>query len=146
MNNTNLFFKTDFIKLFYHHSRFESSQVPSTICAWALTYLKNKNGEILPQKMRSKNKTRNNGSTSIYILLTTKHHGITRVDSLTFAANSEKAAERSSTPSNSPLIIISLETASGPLIKICFADASFFIFEKNLTASSKKFILIVTRE
>ena len=64
----------------------------------------------------------------------------------TLAANSEKAAERSSTPSNSPLIIANFDAASGPLINMCFAEASFFIFEKNRTASSKKFIEIVLRD
>ena len=61
-------------------------------------------------------------------------------DLLTLAAKSENAADKSSTPSNSPLIIDNFETASGPLIKMCFAEASFFMFEKKRTASSKKFI------
>lgn len=67
------------------------------------------------------------------------------IDKLTLAAKSEKAADKSSAPTNSLFIIVSFETASDPLISICFAEASFFMFEKNLTASSRKFICRVLR-
>ena len=63
--------------------------------------------------------------------------------SQTFDASSENAPDKSSTPTNSALMRFNFSTAPAPLIKICLADASFFMFEKKRIASSKKFIFIV---
>jgi hypothetical protein len=59
----------------------------------------------------------------------------------TFEANTEKASDKSATPSNSDFITFNFSVAPGPVIKMCFAEASFFMLEKKRTASSRKFIL-----
>jgi hypothetical protein len=59
---------------------------------------------------------------------------------ITFEANTENASDKSATPSNSDFIKINFSVAPGPVIKMCFAEASFFMLEKKRTASSRKFI------
>ena len=76
----------------------------------------------------------------INIIQVDYYNNFNNFTSSTLFASSEKAVERSVALANSVLSNSNFSDAPGPLISICFADASFFIFVTNRNASSKKFI------
>jgi hypothetical protein len=60
--------------------------------------------------------------------------------SLTLDASSENADCKSLAPSSSVFKIFNFVDASGPVTRICLADASLLRLERNLNASWKKFM------